>query len=88
MDGTDHVSTGETALLAVTVIVAVVGASGAWVNARYGRMGRIERRLASVELMNNRLWAYIRQQHDHAYRSGFAPLPIPQSLFDHDDKET
>lgn len=66
------------------IIVAGITASGAWLNARYGRMGRIERRLAGVEALNNRLWAYVRQQHDHAYRSGYAPLPIPDHLFEQD----
>ncbi|QGJ97477.2 membrane protein [Microbacterium phage JRok] len=83
VDGPRHVTATEWAL----IIVAVVGASGAWLNARYGRMGRIERRLASVEVMNNRLWAYIRQQHDHAYRSGYVPLPIPDHLFENGDPE-
>lgn len=62
--------------------VAVIGASGAYLNARYGRMARIERRVAQLESLNNRLWAYIRQQHDHAYRHGITPLAIPDSLFD------
>lgn len=83
VDGPDHMSATEWALIAV----AVIGASGAWLNARYGRMGRIERRLASVEALNNRLWAYIRQQHDHAYRSGYVPLPIPNHLFENGDTE-
>ncbi|QGH78538.2 membrane protein [Microbacterium phage Kaijohn] len=83
LDGTDHVTATEWTLIAV----AVVTASGAWLNARYGRMGRIERRLASVENLNNRLWAYVRQQHDHAYRSGFVPLPIPNHLFENGDTE-
>lgn len=65
----------------VLIAVAVITASGAWLNARYGRMARVERRLASVEALNNRLWAYIRQQHDHAYRAGVVPLPIPDHLF-------
>lgn len=69
----------------VLIIVAALGASGAWLNARYGRMARVEARLASVEALNNRLWAYVRQQHDHAYRSGYQPLPIPNNLF---EKET
>lgn len=64
------------------IVVAVVGASGAWLNARYGRLGRVEARVAKVEALNNRLWAYIRQQHDHAYRSGIQPLPIPADLFE------
>lgn len=67
------------------IAVAVVGASGAWITARYGRLARVEARMASVESLNNRLWAYIRQQHDHAYRSGYQPLPIPSDLF---EKET
>lgn len=66
----------------VLIVVAIVGASGAWLNARYGRMARMEQRLASVESLNNRLWAYIRSQHDHAYRAGYQPLPIPDHLFD------
>jgi hypothetical protein len=66
----------------VLIAVAVITASGAWLNARYGRMARVERRLASVEALNNRLWAYIRQQHDHAYRAGYVPLPIPDHLFE------
>ena len=72
---------GEWAL----IVVAIVTASGAWLNARYGRMGRVEQRLASVEALNNRLWAYVRQQHDHAYRSGYVPLPIPDHLFENGD---
>lgn len=63
------------------IVVAVVGASGAWLNARYGRLGRVEARVAQVEATNNRLWAYIRQQHDHAYRHGITPLAIPTDLF-------
>jgi hypothetical protein len=63
------------------IAVAVIAALGAWLNARYGRMARIESRLEEVEALNNRLWAYIRQQHDHAYRAGIPPLPIPESLF-------
>lgn len=69
------------------IIAAVVTASGAWLNARYGRMARIERRLAEVESINHRMWVYIRQQHDHAYRLGFAPLPIPKYLFGDNDEE-
>lgn len=69
------------------IIVAIVTASGAWLNARYGRMSRIEGRLASVEALNNRLWAYIRQQHDHAYRAGVTPLPIPDHLFENGSQE-
>ncbi|WNY14973.1 membrane protein [Microbacterium phage Douggie] len=83
LDGSRHVTATEWTLIAV----AVVTASGAWLNARYGRMGRIERRLASVENLNNRLWAYVRQQHDHAYRSGYVPLPIPNHLFENGDPE-
>lgn len=84
MDGPDHVSAAEWALIAV----AVIGASGAWLNARYGRMARVERRLAAVEGLNNRLWAYIRQQHDHAYRSGIVPLAIPDHLFEQERETT
>lgn len=69
----------------VLIAVAVIGATGAVLNARYGRMARVEARLASVESLNNRLWVYVRQQHDHAYRNGFQPLPIPPEIF---DKET
>ncbi|UGS26585.1 hypothetical protein K8F61_18545 [Microbacterium resistens] len=65
----------------VAIVVAVLAASGAWLNARYGRMARVEARLAAVEALNNRLWAYVRRQHDHAYRSGIDPLPIPDDLF-------
>ena len=71
----------------VLIAVAIITASGAWLNARYGRMARVERRLAGVESLNNRLWAYIRQQHDHAYRSGIVPRPIPDHLFEQ-EKET
>lgn len=66
----------------VLIIVAALGASGAWLNARYGRMARVEARVASLEVQNNRLWAYVRQQHDHAYRSGIVPLPIPPEMFE------
>lgn len=66
----------------VLITVAVIGASGALLTARYGRMARVEERLAHVEALNNRIWAYVRQQHDHAYRSGYQPLPIPDDLFE------
>lgn len=65
----------------VLIAVAVIGVSGAVLNARYGRLSRLESRLASVEALNNRLWAYVRRQHDHAYRSGYQPLEIPDDLF-------
>lgn len=74
-----------TADLWVVVAAAVIAASGAWLNARYGRMARVEARMGRVEALNNRLWAYLRQQHDHAYRNGYQPLPIPPDLF---EKET
>lgn len=66
----------------VLIAVAVIGSSGALVTARYGRMARVEARLATVESLNNRIWAYVREQHDHAYRSGYQPLPIPPDLFE------
>lgn len=74
-----------TAELWVIVAGAVIAASGAWLNARYGRMARVEARMARVESLNNRLWAYIRRQHDHAYRSGYQPLAIPTELFGEED---
>ncbi|WYA78714.1 membrane protein [Exiguobacterium phage phiExGM16] len=37
--------------------------------------------------MNNRLWAYIRQQHDHSYRAGYVPLPIPEHLFTYEKED-
>lgn len=80
MDCPRDVSGAEWAL----IIVAIITTGGVLVNARYGRMARIERRLALVEAMNHRLWFFIRQQHDHAYRNGIAPLPIPEELFEND----
>ena len=77
MDGPDHVSAAEWVLIAVAAITASVGL----INARYGRMGRVEARLAAVESLNHRMWVYVRKQHDHAYRSGYQPLPIPDDLF-------
>jgi hypothetical protein len=63
------------------IIVAVLAASGAWLNARFGRMARLEDRVTRSETVNNRLWAYMRAQHDHCYRHGGTPLPIPEDLY-------
>ena len=71
----------------VLIGVALITTSGAWVTARYGRLARVEARLASVEALNRRLWAYVRRQHDHAYRSGYQPLPIPESLFENGENQ-
>lgn len=67
---------------ATALIVALVGASGVWLNLRHGRITRLEARLASLEAANRRMWLIIRKQHDHAYRNGYEPIPLPDNLFD------
>lgn len=68
------------------ICVAVVAASGAWINARYGRLARVESRVATLEARNNRMWMFLRQQQDHAYRNGYTPLSIPDDLYGEDKK--
>lgn len=70
----------------VPLVVAFVAASGGWVAHRFGRLARVETRLNRVEAVNRRMWLHLRAQVDHAYRSGYQPLPIPDDLFEGDDQ--
>ncbi|MFJ2370885.1 hypothetical protein [Microbacterium sp. NPDC087665] len=63
------------------LIIAVVAASGGWAANKFGRLARVESRLIHVETVNRRMWLHMRAQVDHAYRSGYMPLPIPADLF-------
>ena len=66
---------------AIAIIVAVIAASGAWLASRFGRVASLEKRVATLENTNRRLWLHLRAQIDHSYRNHLEPLPIPDDLF-------
>lgn len=61
----------------LALIVAIVAAAGAYTAARYGRVGKLERRVDSLEARERKLWLYCRQLIDHIWRGRGAPPPTP-----------
>lgn len=72
----------------LTIAVAVIAASGAWITARmtgrtgeYGRIRDLENRVDSLEKRNTILWNYNRELVDHIYRGEPPPPPpLPEGI--------
>lgn len=72
----------------LAVVVAVIAASGAWVASRYGRVGKLERRVDQLEARERKLWLYCRVLIDHIWRGRPAPPPTPpEDIFGDFEKE-
>lgn len=69
----------------LAILLGVITASGGWMAHKFGRLARVETRLARMEAVNRRMWLHMRAQVDHAYRNGLQPLPIPEDLFGEED---
>lgn len=65
----------------ITLLVAVLGLGVGIIGARYGRVGRLERQVATMTTQERLLWLYTRSLIDHIYRGQPPPPPPPPAGF-------
>lgn len=72
----------------IALVAAAIAASGALVGSRYGRVGKLERRVDELEARERKLWLYCRKLIDHIWRGRPAPPPTPpEDIFGDFEKE-
>ncbi|AGW42448.1 arginyl-tRNA synthetase [Leifsonia xyli subsp. cynodontis DSM 46306] len=71
----------------LTLTVAALAATGSLAATRYGRIARLEKRLAELETRERTLWVYTRDLIDHIYRGEGPPPPPPPPTGYYADKK-